>query len=115
MGQDYENFKKLILDDFRPRLFYFNKFLENDQSGPFFLGKLPYYCDFGTYHQFSLIRVLDNTVFDDFSSVKLFMTAVENLKAISEYLSSRPELIGVGKEPKLIIGGKAVSTGIMPD
>ena len=26
VGQDYENFKKIILDDFRPRLFYFNKF-----------------------------------------------------------------------------------------
>ena len=96
-------------------IFYFNKFLDNDQSGPFFLGKLPYYCDFGTYHQFSLIRVLDDTIFDDFSSVKLFMNAIENLKAISEYLSSRPELIGVGEEPKLLIGGKAVSTGIKPD
>ena len=115
VGEDFEVFKKSILDDFRPRLFYFNKFLENNQSGSFFLGKSPYYCDFGTYHQFSLIRVLDNTVFDDFSSVKLFMDAVENLKAISEYLSSRPELIGVGKEPKLLIGGKAVSTGIIPD
>ena len=115
VGEDYESFKKSILDDFKPRLFYFNKFLDNDQSGPFFLGKLPYYCDFGTYHQFSLIRVLDDTIFDDFSSVKLFMNAIENLKAISEYLSSRPELIGVGEEPKLLIGGKAVSTGIKPD
>ena len=115
VGEDYETFKKSILEDFRPKLFYFNKFLKNDKSGPFFLGKLPYYCDFGTYHQFSLIRVLDNTIFDDFSSVKLFMSAVENLKAISEYLSYRPELIGVGKEPKLLIDGKAVSTGIKPD
>ena len=89
--------------------------MENDQSGPFFLGKSPYYCDFGAYHQFSLIRVLDDKIFDDFSSVKVFMYAVENLKAISEYLSSRPELIGIGDEPKLLIDGKAVSTGIKPD
>ena len=115
VGEDYENFKKSILNNFQPRLFYFNKFLENDQSGPFFFGKSPFYCDFGTYHQFSLIRVLDNTIFDDFSSLKLFMTAVENLKGVSEYLSSRPELIGVGKEPMLVIDGKAVSTGIKPD
>ena len=84
-----ENFKKSILDDFRPRLFYFNKFLENDQSGPFFLGKSPFYCDFGTYHQFSLIRVLATQFL--ISSVKLFMNAV-NLNAISEYLSNRPKL-----------------------
>tara|TARA_B100002051_G_scaffold106790_1_gene101786 strand:+ start:154 stop:810 length:657 start_codon:yes stop_codon:yes gene_type:complete len=111
VGEDYENFKKSILDDFRPRLIYFNKFLEKDQSGPFFFGKSPFYCDFGTYHQFSLIRVLDNTIFDDLSSVKLFMDAVEGLKGVSEYLSSRPELVGVSKEPKLVINGKAVSTG----
>ncbi len=115
VGEDYENFKKSILDDFEPRLFYFNKFLENNQSGPFFFGKSPFYCDFGTYHQFSLIRVLDNTIFDDFSSVKMFMNSLENLKGVSEYLSSRPELIGVGKEPKLVIDGKAVSTGMKPD
>ena len=115
VGEEYESFKKTILDDFRPRLFYFKKFLENDQSGPFFFGKVPHYCDFGAYHQFSLIRVLDNTIFDDFLTVKLFMNAVEDLKAVSEYLSSRPELLGVGKEPKLLIGEKEVSTGMNPD
>ena len=115
VGEDFEVFKKSILDDFRPRLFYFNKFLENDKSGPFFFGTSPFYCDFGTYHQFSLIRVLDDTIFDDFSSVKLFMNAVENLKAISEYLSNRPKLIGISEQPKLVIDGKAVSTGIKAD
>ena len=43
------------------------------------------------------------------------MNAVENLNAISEYLSSRPKLIGIGEEPKLLINGNEVSTGIMPD
>ena len=115
LGEDYENFKKSILDDFGPRLSYFNKFLGNDQSGPFFFGQSPFYCDFGTYHQFSLIRVLDNTIFDDFPSVKLFMSEVENLAGVSDYLSSRPELIGVSEEPKLVINGKAVPTGMKPD
>ena len=58
---------------------------------------------------------MDKEIFDDFSSVKLFMNAVENLKGVSEYLSSRPQLIGVSEEPKLVINGKAVSTGIHPD
>ena len=115
VGEDYQNFKKSILNDFAPRLFYFNKFLENDTSGPFFFGKSPMYCDFGTYHQFSLLRVLDQTVFDDFQLVKVFMNAVENLKGVSEYLYRRPKLIGVGEEPKLIIDGNAVSTGMTPD
>ncbi len=115
VGEDYENFKKSILDDFRPRLFYFNKFLENYNSGPFFFGQSPFYCDFGTYHQFSLIRVLDNTIFEEFPLVNLFMTAVENLEGVSEYLSSRPELIGVSEKPRLVIDGKAVPTGMKPD
>jgi len=40
---------------------------------------------------------------------------VENLKAISEYLSNRPKLIGISEQPKLVIDGKAVSTGIKAD
>jgi len=115
VGEDYKNFKKSILDDFEPRLLYFNKFLKNDETGPFFFGQSPFYCDFGTYHQFSLIRVLENTIFDDFSAVKMFMNAVENLAGVSDYLSSRPELIGIGEEPKLIIDGKAVPTGMKSD
>ena len=115
VGEDYKNFKKSILDDFEPRLLYFNKFLKNDETGPFFFGQSPFYCDFGTYHQFSLIRVLENTIFDDFSAVKMFMNAVENLVGVSDYLSSRPELIDIGEEPKLIIDGKAVPTGMKSD
>ena len=40
------------------------------------------------------------------------MEAVENLEGVSNYLSSRPELIGVGVEPKLVINGTPVSTGM---
>jgi glutathione S-transferase len=115
VGEEYERFKKIILDDFRPRLVYFNKFLESDKSGPFFFGKTPFYCDFGTYHQFSLIRVLDNKIFDKFSLVDQFMDGIENLSGVSEYLSSRPELKGIGDNPKLVIDGKAVSTGMRSD
>ena len=115
VGKDYENFKKSILDDFRPRLFYFNKFLENDNSGPFFFGQSPFYCDFGTYHQFSLIRVLEKTVFNDLPAVSAFMRAIENLAGVSNYLSDRPDLIGIGEEPKLVIDGRAVSTGMKPE
>ena len=42
------------------------------------------------------------------------MNAVEDLKAISEYFQ-RPKLIGISEQPKLVIDGKAVSTGIKAD
>jgi hypothetical protein len=44
-----------------------------------------------------------------------FLNAIENLSGVSEYLNSRPELVGIKKEPKLIINGKAVPTGMSPD
>ncbi len=43
------------------------------------------------------------------------MKNFENLAGISEYLNSRPKLVGVGTEPKLIINGVLKSTGIVDD
>ena len=115
VGEEYESLKKTILSGFEPKIFYFNKYLERDNSGPFFLGRSPTYCDFGTYHQLSMIRVLEPTIFDDWPTIKGFLSAIENLKGVSEYLDGRPELVGIKEEPNLIIKGKAVPTGMMPD
>ena len=115
IGEEYEALKKTILSGFEPKMFYFNKYLERDKSGPFFLGKNPAYCDFGTYHQLSMIRVLEPTIFDDWPAINGFLSAIENLKGVSEYLDGRSELVGIKEEPKLIIKGKAVPTGMMPD
>jgi glutathione S-transferase len=115
VGEEYESLRKTILSGFEPKIFYFNKYLERDKSGPFFLGKIPAYCDFGTYHQLSMIRVLEPTIFADWPAIKGFLSAIENLKGVSEYLDGRPELVGIKEEPKLIIKGKAVPTGMMPD
>ena len=114
-GEEYEGIKKTILSGFVPKIFYFNKYLESDKRGPFFLGSSPSYCDFGVYHQLSMIRVLEPTIFDDWLSIRSFLSAIENLSGVSEYLNSRPELVGIKEKPKLIIKGKAVPTGMMPD
>ena len=111
----YEALKKTILSGFEPKIFYFNKYLESDKRGPFFLGENPSYCDFGVYHQLSMIRVLEPTIFDGWPKIVSFFNAIENLSGVSEYLNSRPELVGIKEEPKLIIKGKAVPTGMMPD
>ena len=62
-----------------------------------------------------MIQVLEPTIFDDWSNLVSFFGAIENLSGVSEYLNSRPELVGIKEEPKLIIKGKAVPTGMMPD
>ena len=115
VGEEYESLKKTILSGFEPKIFYFNKYLERDNSGPFFLGRSPTYCDFGTYHQLSMIRVLEPTIFDDWPTIKSFLSAIENLKGVSEYLDGRPELVGIKEKPNLIIKGKAVPTGMTPN
>ncbi len=79
------------------------------------MGEKPSYCDFGVYHQLSMVRVLEPTIFDDWPSIKSFLSAIENLSGVSEYLKRRPELVGIKEQPKLIIKGKAVPTGMMPD
>ena len=62
-----------------------------------------------------MIRVLEPTIFDDWAAIESFFSAIENLTGVSEYLNSRPKLVGIKEEPKLIIKGKAVPTGMMPD
>ena len=114
-GEEYEALKKTILSGFEPKIFYFNKYLERSGGSPFFLGDSPTYCDFGVYHQLSMIRVLEPTIFDDWASIGGFFSAVENLSGVSEYLNSRPELVGIKEAPKLIIKGEAVPTGMTPD
>ena len=114
-GEEYEALKKTILSGFEPKIFYFNKYLERGRGGPFFLGEKPSYCDFGVYHQLSMIQVLEPTIFDDWSNLVNFFGAIENLSGVSEYLNNRAELVGIKEEPKLIIKGKAVPTGMNSD
>ncbi len=40
------------------------------------------------------------------------MSGMTALPGVSSYLARRPELIGIGVEPKLVIDAVAVSTGI---
>ena len=114
-GEEFETLKKQILSGFEPKIFYFNKYLERDKSGPFFLGKNPSYCDFGTYHQLSMIRVLEPNIFSNYPLITHLLNSVENLPGVSEYLDKRPDLIGIAEEPKLVIKGKVVPTGMTPD
>ena len=113
-GDAYQKNSKLIIDAFRPKLSYFNRIIDSS-NGPFFYGKDPYYCDFGVYHQFSFLSLLDESLFSESPRIIKFMKEVEGLPGIKEYLDNRPELIGVSSHPQLVIDGRAVSTGIIKD
>ena len=113
-GDAFEKNKELVLGSFKPKLSYFNRIIETS-GGPFFYGGEPFYCDFGVYHQFSLLRLLDEQLFKDTPLISSFMGKIENLSGVKEYLDKRPELIGVSSCPQLVINGKAVATGASQD
>ena len=58
---------------------------------------------------------MDEAILEDYPRLRDFMAAMHGLSGRATYLAERPELIGVGVEPKLVIDGGPVPTGIMAD
>lgn len=85
------------------------------RDGPFFLGEAPVYCDFAAFHHIDLSHFLDEAILADFPRLFEFNAAMRGLSGMGAYLADRPELIGVGIGPKLVIDGRPVPTGIMAD
>lgn len=80
------------------RLTFLAKALGNQQ---FFCGEKVSYCDFAVYHQLDLCRILEPKVLDTAGGLKGWMERVENLPGVGEYLRNRPEVVGVGENPRL--------------
>ncbi len=110
VGEKHETHKTQFLNSFPSTLKNFNRQLEKLSDGPFFLGEKPYYCDFSAYHHFSLAKILDPNILDPHSRVIKLMNEFEKLPNIKSYLETRPELIDVGIDPKMIINGEKVKT-----
>jgi glutathione S-transferase len=85
------------------------------QDGPFFLGKTPCFCDFAAFHHIDLSHFLDESILVDLPRLHEFAEAMRALPGIGAYLAERPELIGVGVGPKLVIDGVPVPTGVTAD
>ena len=111
VGEHHNNLKKQFLETFPTKLKNFTRQLEKLSNGPFFFGKKPYYCDFSAYHHFSLAKLLDNEILNEFPKITNFMGEFEKLNNIAEYLKNRPELIEIGQSPKMIINGEKLKTG----
>jgi hypothetical protein len=59
-----------------------------------------------------LSKKLDPEILHGFPRLVQFVKDIQNIEAVKNYLQNRPKLVGVGKEPKLIINGSAHPTGI---
>lgn len=114
IGDAFHESRKSILAALAPKIDDFERLL--DRSGAsFFFGETPYYCDFGVFHQIDLAHCLDETLLASHPKMNEFMDAMRGLSGVEDYLAERPDLTGIGVEPKLVINGTPVPTGIVAD
>jgi len=114
VGDDFQTKRTAILGMLGPRMVDFDRIIEGS-GGPFLTGDAPTYCDFGLFHHLDLAQLLDARLLAKLPRLSAFMEAMRGVKGIQDYLQGRPELIEVGVKPQLVIGGKAVATGMMAD
>ena len=55
---------------------------------------------------------LDPEILKKFPHLTKFVKDIEDIDTVSKYLKNRPELVGVGTEPKLVINGTEHPTGV---
>ena len=114
VGDDFQTKRTAILGMLGPRMGDFDRIIEGS-GGPFLTGDAPTYCDFGLFHHLDLAHLLDARLLAKLPRLSAFMEAMRDVKGMQDYLQGRPELIEVGVKPQLVIGGKAVATGMMAD
>ena len=111
VGEQHRNLKQQFLEFFPIKLKNFTRQFEKLSDGPFFFGEKPYYCDFSAYHHFSLSKLLDENILNEYPKITKFMEEFEKLNNIKSYLQNRPQLIDIGVSPKMIINGEEFKTG----
>jgi glutathione S-transferase len=114
VGDDFQTKRTTILGMLGPRMGDFDRIIEGS-GGPFLTGDAPTYCDFGLFHHLDLAHLLHARLLAKLPRLSAFMEAMRSVKGMQDYLQGRPELIEVGVKPQLVIGGKAVATGMMAD
>ena len=110
LGEDFESKRESMLPDLSSRIANIERALL-DGGKKFFMGDDPISCDFTAFHHLDLSRQLDPNFLGQFSRLNEFVSDIERIESISNYLNSRPELIDVKTGPKLVINGKAHPTG----
>ena len=83
-----------------------------DNNKKFYVDDELHACDFAVYHHLDLSKFLDSTLIKKFPRLEKFIEDIESIESVKSYLNSRPKLIDVGVEPKLVIDGVAHPTGV---
>ena len=111
IGDDFETKRLAIRSDLESRLCDLERYL-NKYDRKYFIDDTPRAAEFALFHHLDLSKKLDPDILSNFPRLLQLIADIERIEAISEYIKTRPELVDVGVEPKLMIDGVAHPTGL---
>ena len=112
VGQDFKNKRDSMRINLESRFSDLARYLDKHE-GRYFIDNTPRAAEFACFHHLDLSRELDPEILKKFPRLIKFVKDIEDIDAVSTYLKNRPELVGVGTEPKLVINGTEHPTGVM--
>ena len=112
VGQDFINKRDSMRINLESRFSDLARYLDKHE-GRYFIDDTPRAAEFACFHHLDLSRELDPEILKKFPRLIKFVKDIEDIDAVSTYLKNRPELVGVGTEPKLVINGTEHPTGVM--
>lgn len=111
VGQDFNNKRDSMRVILESRFSDLARYLDKHE-GRYFIDDTPRAAEFACFHHLDLSRELDPEILKKFPRLIKFVKDIEDIDTVSKYLKNRPELVGVGTEPKLVINGTEHPTGV---
>ena len=111
VGQDFKNKRDTMKANLESRFSDLARYLDKHE-GRYFIDDTPRAAEFACFHHLDLSRELDPEILKKFPRLIKFVKDIEDIDTVSKYLKNRPELVGVGTEPKLVINGTEHPTGV---
>ena len=111
VGQDFRNKRDSMRVNLESRFSDLARYLDKHE-GRYFIDDTPRAVEFACFHHLDLSRELDPEILKKFPRLIKFVKDIEDIDTVSKYLKNRPELVGVGTEPKLVINGTEHPTGV---
>ena len=111
VGDSFKKKKEDMMPFLNTRFEDLERALE-DNDKKFYVDDKPHACDFSVYHHLDLSKLLDPKLINKFPRLEKFIEDIESIETVKSYINSRPELIDVSVEPKLVIDGVAHPTGV---
>ena len=111
VGDNFKKKREDMMPFLNTRFEDLERSLKHNES-KFYVDNKPRACDFAAYHHLDLSKLLDLKLINKFPRLEKFIEDIESIETVKSYLNSRPELIDVSVEPKLVIDGVAHPTGV---